>query len=479
MDTSARQVGPCRACLIFWVWCIVFALSTGTSVAQSAKSAKSSTRPDRVRIQRVAADEEEVVDGPFVKGPTTVYPEPRQIETEPVESTAGPPVDSGVRWNWAPHPRASLPPNYWVVSFRKCPQNGSPCTADKCTEYHYFGPSGERGQRSADEFYSTLRPDVPVCMMVHGSLVRWEQMMDEGHRTYEWLKRAAPDTEFRMVFITWPSERLILPVPPVDFSMLGRQSSYNGLYLARVLSKIPSHISVSMIGHSHGARLVASALNLVGGGEAEGYRMSPRQTPWPRLRGVFAAAAMDHHWLDPGERYAYALENTESLLNFRNRDDFALRLYPVRLEIGRESLGRVGFSWTDQRLLGPNYTKVRDVEVTSVLGLKHIWPWFYNQPQIGELLTPYLFFQQDVAQQVTLKPETWWPFGPEPRTVANRRSATTRTDPGRAQLVRGNKSPAHAPAKSQETLIEVEPGRASVVPSSGKVISRPAQRVPR
>jgi hypothetical protein len=129
--------------------------------------------------------------------------------------------------------------------------------------------------------------------------------------------------------------------------------------------------------------------------------------------------------------------------------------------------------------MGENYNKVRDVEVTSVLGLKHIWPWFYNQPQIGELLTPYLFFQKDLAQQVTLKPETWWPFGPQPRSLANRKSVSTQPEPGRAQLVRGNKSAGPAPAKKQDKLVDVEPGRASVAPASGKVFNRSAPRAPR
>ncbi len=401
------------------------------------------------------------------------------MEAESIEALAEPSVETPSRWNWAPHRREALPPNYWIISFRNCPQSGSPCSADQCTEYHYFGPSGVTGRRPPEEFYASLRADIPVCMMVHGSLVRWEQMRDEGHQTYEWLKRAAPDTPFQMVFVTWPSERLILPVPPVDFSLLGMQSSYNGLYLSRVLSKIPSDISVSMIGHSHGARLVASGLHLVGGGELNGFRLKPRQTPWPRLRAVMAAAAFDHHWLDPNERYSHAFVNTESLLNFRNRDDFALRMYPVRLPLGRESLGRVGFSWGDQRVLGPNYDKVRDVEVTSVLGLRHIWPWFYNQPQIGELLTPYLFFQDDVPQKITLKPETWWPFGPAPRTVATRKPQAGRSPSGTAQLVRGNQPVNHAVAKERETVIDSETGRATVMPSAARAFGNPLSRTPR
>lgn len=444
-----------------------------------AQTTKSTGNAGRVRMQSFRAQSSEPTEGPFLEGPTTTYPEPPQIETEPLDALAAPPVETPSRWNWAPHRRESLPANYWIISFRHCPQSGSPCSADQCTEYHYFGPTGVTGRRPPEEFYACLRPDVPVCMMVHGSLVRWEQMRDEGHQTYEWLRRAAPHTQFQMVFVTWPSERLLLPVPPVDFSMLGAQSSYNGLYLARVLSKFPSDISVSMIGHSHGARLVASGLHLVGGGELNGFRLKPRQTPWPRLRAVMAAAAFDHHWLDPDQRYSHAFENTESLLNFRNRDDFALRMYPVRLPLGREAMGRVGFSWGDRRELGPNYDKIRDVEVTSVLGLKHIWPWFYNQPQIGELLTPYLFFQDDLPQKLTLKPETWWPFGPAPRSIAVRKPQSSVSHSEKAQLVRSNQPTKPPPSNREATPIDTEAGRATVVPSAARVYAKPPLRTPR
>lgn len=382
------------------------------------------------------------------------------------------------RYNWAPRRRERFPPNYWIVSFRDCPQAGNPGCADRCTQYHYHGPSGEKGLRPPEEFYASLRPDVPVCMMVHGSLMEWEQMLHEGHQTYEWLKLAAPDTPFQMVFVTWPSDRPLALVLPVDFAILGRRSSYNGLYLARVLSRFPSDMSVSMIGHSHGARLVASALNIVGGGEENGFRLMDREAPRPRLRAVMAAAALDHHWFDPGQRYDHALNNTESLLNLRNGNDLALRFYLLRLPLGRESLGRVGFDWRDRRMLGENYGKVRDVEVGSVLGTGHIWPWFLYRLEIAQMLAPYLFFQDDLPPAVSMKPRMGWPFNKEPRTVVVDKPGPKPRQPLQPQLVRGTAVPRSQQPVEREMVIPSETGRATVTPSAVRIFGNPT-RAPR
>lgn len=445
------------------------------SAQQGRPAPRSTVRPAAAYQQNAARQSEN--SGPFLQVPSPNHPEPPELQTE----VAGPPPGARGGLNLAPRRRDTVAPNYWVISFRECPQFGTPYRADELTQYLHFGPTGEKQVKSADEFYASLRPDVPLCMMVHGSLMEWNQMLGEGHETFDWLSKAA-NGPFQMVFVTWPSERILVPLPPVDFPMLGKQGGYNGLYLARVLSKMPSDVRISMIGHSHGARMVVSALHLTGGGDVEGFRMQPRDTPWPRMRGVLAAAAFDHHWLDPDQRYDHALINTESLLNFRNRDDFALRMYPLRLPFGRESLGRVGFNSYDRNVLGSNYSKVRDVEVTSVLGVKHIWPWFYNQPQIAQMLAPYLFFQEDVPPQVTMKPQSHWPFMASKETEAyatKQRPPSPTTRAGKSQLVRGNISTEPPVPVDREIVIPSEAGRSKVTPSAVRIFGGSDQRTPR
>ena len=491
MPTSARQARTCRASRRFWAcWVAWFTLC----IPGLAQTSDSPTTLGPILIDPTGGEQSVDVSEPFIAVPQIGprLPEPadvlprampsRQLAPSGVTPEFYDPVwDYATEPNSAPSRKATMPPNYWVISSRNCPQSGSPCSADQCTQFYHFGPTGQGGLRNPNDFYASLRPDVPICILVHGSLVSWDHMLSDGHLTYEWLKKAQPNTPFQMVLMTWPSERPLVLVAPVDFSLLGSRSAYNGLYLARVLSRMPTETSVSLIGHSHGARTVVAAMNLVGGGDVSGYRLENRATPWPRLRAMTAAAALDHHWLDPNERYGHALDNVESMVNLRNRNDFALRLYLLQLPISRESLGRVGFNSRDQQLLGANFAKVRDVEVSPILGARHVWPWFYNQPGLARVLTPYLFFQEDVPATLVLKPNRRRWFGsPPPQVISEIPSSLPRTSDARsATLVRGSAPSRPTPLPLQETEIHSDTGRATAAPSASRVFGSPLPRMPR
>lgn len=301
-----------------------------------------------------------------------------------------------------------------------------------------------------------------MCVMVHGSLMRWEQMLREGQETFIWLKKNSPQTPFQFVLFTWPSERPLAIVAPIDFSILGKQSGYNGFYLGRMLSRLPADMPVSLIGHSHGARVVVSALHLTGGGDMYGYRLATQTTGWPRMRGVLAAAALDHHWLDPGQRYGQALVNSESIVNLRNGQDYALILYPLRLPLGRQPLGLVGFNWYDRRLLGTQYGKIRDVDVTSLIHLGHIWPRFYEHPEIAQTLAPYIFYQDDLPPMLTLNRRGGFLSERQSINVAKPAPRTRQNQPA---LVRGQlpMSPPTASSKQEQELL-ISPGHALTRP---------------
>ncbi|MDB5340516.1 MAG: hypothetical protein JWN70_6135 [Planctomycetaceae bacterium] len=491
MQTTARQAETCRASHRIWTCWVVWCALCAPCFAQKSDS-PATLGPiliDPVGTEQSVDASESFITvpqvGPQLPEPTDFTPRPN-VPSQPV-SPGGAPEFYDPVWDYATEPnsgpsrKATMPPDYWVISSRNCPQAGSPCTADQNTQYYYFGPTGKGGLRNPADFYSTLRPDVPVCILVHGSLVGWDQMLTDGHQTYEWLKKAQPNTPFRLVLMTWPSERPLLLVAPVDFTLLGRRSAYNGFYLARVLSKMPTETSVSMIGHSHGARMVTSALHLTGGGDAYGYRLETRATPWPRMRAMTAAAALDHNWLDPDERYGHALDNVESFVNLRNRNDFALRLYLLQVPLSRESLGRVGFNARDQQLLGANYTKVRDVEVSPILGARHVWPWFYSQPGLARTLAPYLFFQEDVPPSLVLKPNKRRPFGSQPAQVITEVPPQLQrtSDASNATLVRGTAPSRPTSPPQGETTINSETGRTSPSPSAVRVFNSPLSRTPR
>ena len=76
--------------------------------------------------------------------------------------------------------------------------------------------------------------------------------------------------------------------------------------------------------------MVAAALHVLGGGEVDNVRLTWPAPPDLRVRGVLLAGALDHHWLDPGQRFGMALCRTECLLVLRNDHDIVLTFYPLR-----------------------------------------------------------------------------------------------------------------------------------------------------
>jgi hypothetical protein len=93
-------------------------------------------------------------------------------------------------------------------------------------------------------------------------------------------------------------------------------------------------------------------MHLLGGGRVEGRTLCRKpKYHGHRLRAVLAAAAVDHHWLNPGKRYDRALCPLEALVNLRNRLDPALWIYPLRRPFGHLALSHSGFLLLRRKLL--------------------------------------------------------------------------------------------------------------------------------
>lgn len=288
--------------------------------------------------------------------------------------------------------------DHWLVSIRHCKQNCRRCAY--CCSLDFFRDCCKERVTQQD-FVSALQPGVPVCIVVHGSYVTADSIQEECRRTFCWLRNAAPHRPLHVVFFTWPSEgvttldpgiAMSTPVPGFDVAVLGRRAEANGVRLAQLINCIPSQNPVSIIGHSHGARMVSSALHLIGGGQVQGLGMKPG--PQHRIRTVLAAAAIDHDWLRPDERYGRVLCTTECLLNLKTRKDWALWFYPLRKPFSPASLGRKGFTDRDLEKLGDHAAQVSELDVTDWIGNGHMWPNYYEHPELAEAIAPVIYFDR-------------------------------------------------------------------------------------
>ena len=282
---------------------------------------------------------------------------------------------------------------FWFLNTHQSPQTFS-------TSGPIFRPQVSRyekgsGYRPSDysEMLSRLEPGVPVCIMAHGSFVDTLSASRESCYTYHWIRSAAGGQRMQMIYFHWPSYRAISPLIQLDTNQLGRQAARNGFYLADLIAALPPECPVAILGHSHGSRVASSALHLMAGGIVQGYRHRSAGTNRRPIRTVFLAGAIDHHWLNPGERYDRALYSTQGILNLKNRLDPVLAVYPLRLPLlVRRPIGNLGMTNWDRRRIGPQSQKVINLEVGDIIGYSHLWPFYFNSQRIALTMRNHVYF---------------------------------------------------------------------------------------
>ncbi|MGD9855574.1 MAG: hypothetical protein AB7U20_11560 [Planctomycetaceae bacterium] len=288
---------------------------------------------------------------------------------------------------------------YWIVSSRKLPQELPWCGSQPLEVFQRL-PDGALVSTDVPSLTSQIAPGVPVCIFIHGTFVSAELHQRESAKTYNWVRQSAPYLPLHVIFYTWPSDTDNTWKSPLLVNLRGEWAENNAFYLARLIAQLPQECPVCLVGHSHGARAVASTLHLLGGGQIGGYTFPYDAGAARRYRAVLAAAALDRHWLNPGERYERALCRAEGIVNLRNPGDLALHVYPLRRPFSRKAIGETGFTLWDRARLGSLNPKAIDLDVSPFMGLGHTWPYFYSEPRIAAAIVPYTYFVDPVDQRI-------------------------------------------------------------------------------
>lgn len=292
----------------------------------------------------------------------------------------------------------SIRDGYWIVSTRRLPQGMDNYAGPPCFEYFYRGQNSPLKQSNRACFQSWLKPGTPTCFVVHGSFINWKLAKTDAERTFKWLKCACPGKPLQLVFVTWPSDESLMIVPAIGVTWMGQRAGFNGIYLSQMIDLIPRESPLTLIGHSHGTRVIASALHYRAGGVIQGHCRSWGPDTSRRIRTIFAAAAFEHHWFNPGERYDRALCATEMLINLRNRKDLALAAYPVIKPFATKTLARSGFTLSDRQRLGHLNCRTFEIDVTHLVGHRHIWPHWTKHKAIAHAISPYMCYSDYTPQ---------------------------------------------------------------------------------
>lgn len=318
--------------------------------------------------------------------PPVPVAEPSHAEPSHIEPVISAPADVGGE-NYAPQT-----PGYWIVSSWNSPQEFENDQLRFCPQVQRVDECTDGHLSSMEQLTSSLLPGVPICIVVHGSFMDSPSVLPESHNTWNWLKTGASGQPFQMIYFSWPSDRALSPFASIDVAILGSRASRNGFYLASLIQSLPPECPVCLVGHSHGTRVISSGLHLLGGGVVEGHRHFTPGCSGRRIRVVYTAAAIDHDWLNPKERYGRALCCLECLINLRNARDPALQIYPLRRIGSSRALGASGFTSKDRRELGAYGSRVRDWDVSLIIGHDHSWPNYVARGSLASSLRNYLFF---------------------------------------------------------------------------------------
>jgi len=286
----------------------------------------------------------------------------------------------------------SQPGGYWVVSTYGLPQEPGACPSELCMNYYFRPGCGPLQKSTAAGMQQSLVQEIPTLIFVHGSFVDVDSALHDAHQTYRWLLQGSCGQPINVIFFVWPSsdaETILLPTMVLEN---GLKASQNGTYLAYLIDSLPAKSPLCLMGHSHGVRVIVSGLHFRAGGSIQG-RLMNRQNCKPRsIRAVFAAAAINHKWMNPNNRYGLALTQVDCVLNLVNHRDVALALYPFVSPTYGLSLAKTGITPFDRNQLGPYADKIHDLNISPIVGIRHVWSNYYSRPELSRLISRYVYF---------------------------------------------------------------------------------------
>ncbi|NLY00765.1 MAG: alpha/beta hydrolase [Rhodopirellula sp.] len=278
----------------------------------------------------------------------------------------------------------------WLISTRHLPA----CTpsSDAQPDYSVLLEDCQWSPVPAEDFFACDSPQTPTIVLVHGNRVERHEAVAEGLRVYEILKGLAGGAPFRLVVWSWPADQIRGPLR--DVRLKAARTDAQGHYLASVLNRLHPDVPLTLIGYSFGSRLVTGSLELLAGGSVAGRSLSDRRdTPQRRIRAILIAAALDSHWLSPGQYHGQALSQVERALVTVNSADPVLKRYHLISRCSNpQALGWSGP--TGGACLGGWAEKLDVVDVTCVVGAQHsFFPYLYA-PAVMSRLAWYSFLEE-------------------------------------------------------------------------------------
>ncbi len=240
-------------------------------------------------------------------------------------------------------------------------------------------------QSDVEEAMPSGGTGILTIVYVHGNFMGRNNAL-ERVRIVDCYLRAQTDRPYRLLILSWPSQREAKPLRDV---MLNAESAENhSLYVAWMLQRLRNEPQVSLLGFSFGARAVTGGLHLDAGGVIPGYDCSPMPDVGSELkyRLGLVAPAIDRHWLERNGRHQLAMTHVDSMVNLYNSRDPVLRRFRFvdrsTRPIAAGFAGFTGFAGlADPRATTPltGQPRIRQYDCGSALGTTHSEKNYYGE----------------------------------------------------------------------------------------------------
>jgi len=224
-----------------------------------------------------------------------------------------------------------------------------------------------------------------TIIYVHGNFMERNNAL-ERVRIVDRYFRAQTDRPYRLLMLSWPSQREKKPLR--DVLSNAESAECESLYVAWMLQRLRNEPQISLLGFSFGAKAVTGGLHLDAGGVIPGYSTSPHANRDDSLnyRLGLVAPAIDRHWIEKRGRHHLALTHVDSMINLYNSRDPILRRFRFLDRFSRPiAAGFAGFSGFevlfDPRVTSPlaGQSRIRQYDCGSVIGTTHSERSYYGE----------------------------------------------------------------------------------------------------